>query len=241
MQHDSNLAWQATIEGNYEAACLMWEAILSADKRFPYLNNFGITLLLAGNTERAVEIFREARNMPPKHITTPLLGAALWLNGEFESACNEWNQEIQRLKAKEIVYTDAAGGVRVASLLWWSATHNGFGHWRKVAEDELKLRLHTSQSIKNWPRPVATFLLGNIQASKLFIEAQNRYSNVAEVQNRESCFYAGAKYLALGDTLESHKAYANTISANSNLVARGLTIARAEYHLASYELKFNPT
>ena len=227
---DTNKAWQATVEGRYSEAIMLWNSILSCEKRFGILINAGITNLLAGELNDASRRFEEARNLPPQNTVVEFLGVVAWLAGRYEDACQNWADEIERRRSGKIVYSDAAGGVQTAALLWWASACTDSIQWRKIAEDELKHRWRNKQAQNNWPGKVAPFLLGKIPEEELISATSSKYPSVEARRLGQAYFYIAAHHLHQGNRVAYQLWLANSISLLD-------TISNAEHYLARYEMQ----
>ena len=135
----------------------MWDTIIQRTgevSRF-YVNR-GITRLLCGDTQGGLADFLAHRNRPyPGKWQVPFVGAALWLQGQREAACEDWAYEISRRRSGELTHNDEAGGVEVPALLWWASAHEGLGEWRKLAIQELRDRDRRNRRVKDYgPGPL---------------------------------------------------------------------------------------
>ncbi len=228
---ENNSAWQATLEGDYPRALEIFNVVLRRAASLGATQNRGITRLLAGDAEGALIDFMSTRSFGPSNRNAIFIGTALWLNHRQHLACKDWEYEIEQLWLKNIVYSDAAGGVLPAALLWWGSAHSGFHMYKDVAEQQLKRLKQTQRCRCNWPGPVASFILGDIDENDFLASAGG--SAYAQINLRRQCqaqFYIGATYLADGD----EEGYKNQLQKG---LAEGSNISDAEYHLAHYELK----
>lgn len=113
---ENNTAWQATLDGHYAEALLLWDAILEREKAIPLFMNRGTTRLLSGDMNGALADFTEARRLA-RHGSIEDVGMVLWLLGEHDTACRDWADETARIRSRVITHSDAARGVQPPALL----------------------------------------------------------------------------------------------------------------------------
>lgn len=236
---ESNRAWAATLEGRYEEALQQWDAILARDQRsLGFYENRGITRLLVGEMEGALEDFLEARHNPSFfRLQVPFVGVTLWLQGKHDAACEDWANEITRRRAGEFTHvTDDAGGVEIPALLWWASAHPALDGWRKTAEAELQRRGRTKQCQRSsWPGPVVPFLLGSTTEEDLSAAVLASYSPdtgvLAAWRQCKAHFYLGARALDQGNITRYREQLSQAMGQEPSL------ILHAEYHLARADLQ----
>jgi tetratricopeptide (TPR) repeat protein len=231
---ETNKAWNATLEGNYAEAIPQYQSILARRLKLGEMNNYATTLMLAGKLEEAEATLRDIRHIPTPMFTQvvhPKLGVVLWLQGKHEEACQDWANEFERIRNRQVTYYDETGVV--PPLLWWASAHSGLEKWRKVAADALK-RLWRSERTRRfpWPGSIVGFLLGKITAEQLLEAAVE--TQYPELHIRRTCiahFYISAMLLAQGDT----EGYRRELELALSIPQKAL-ILHPEYHLARNEL-----
>jgi tetratricopeptide (TPR) repeat protein len=233
-REENNHAWQATADKRYEEAIELYTLNLARQDRMTAYMNRGTTWLLMGNYERAEADFRKARNHPENSfapLTNLKVGVALWLRGLKDAACDDWANEIRRIRSKVITQSDAAGGITPIALLWWASAHPEVSSWKKTADKELRHQWKNKTCQRNlWPGTLAPFLLGLIPQDALLNAAveSTSYEPIQKRHWRAAHFYIGAKCLDQNDLAgyEEHL----------KLCIQEEDILTAEYYLARYEL-----
>lgn len=255
-----NRAWNATWQGRYKDALRVYEeelAPLDEPKVFGNMTNLAILYLLMDDLDKALDVFRDIRGLPPPPIIpVPFIGAILWMQGKRTEACEDWAYEISRRDAGIITHCDEAGGVEVPALLWWAVAHPGLEGWRKIAERELKKRWRTKRcQHSRWPGSLVPYLLGqgseHAPSDEELLRAASTYSErYPRINFRYRClahFYIGASYLARSDEAAYLLNIEQVRAATSPPAAQGtppmldgvdaLRLCDPEYHLARAELQ----
>jgi hypothetical protein len=231
---ECNRAWQATLDGHYDAAIELYRSILARRLTLGEMNNYGTTLLLAKRPKEAEAILRDIRHVPIRMFTEVVneyVGVALWLQNRYEEACQDWATEIERIRSKQVFYYDETGHAPI--LLWWASAHSGLEKWRGVAVDALKLLWRTKRTRQSrWPGSIVAFLLGKIDSEQLLQAAvETHYPRLEVRQKSKAHFYIGTSLLAQGDI----EGYRRELELSLSTPQKELILLR-EYHLARAEL-----
>lgn len=223
--------WKLIEDGRYEQAVAAYTAALrERESSFNYFNR-GIAYLNQGLLDPALLDFEAAERFRPANIARSdgyqqWVGTTHWLSGAERRAGQIWLELVEGLQSGEIGYTDAAGGVESAALLWFAAA------WLEDADllaraRRLLERLSLSRRTL-WPAPIGLFLLGRITASELLPFT----SDVPVLHERQACqahFFEAVASRTMPDEPTTSVALAK---------AAGLTEAKLEqaWYLARHEL-----
>src|SRR5262249_25232536 len=140
--------------------------------------------------------FRAARHLAP-HCVAPMVGVALWQAGELQAACEDWANEIGRIRSGEVTHYDETGNV--APLLWWASMHDVLASWRELATEELRrLARGRRRWAGAWPGAIALLLLGELSSDEFLAAAASRYPTTEARQHCQAQFYLGAIALSRG-------------------------------------------
>lgn len=256
-----NRAWQATWEGRYNDALAIYDVDLAEElSQYPdtrphtHVSNRATLLILMGRLGAALEMLRQSRLLQKEKAgayPVPMIGAVLWMLGEYKEACNDWVYEISRRDDGLITHCDEAGGVQVPALLWWAAAHTGLEGYRKIAGRQLKKRGRTKRcQHSRWPGPLVPYLLGQGSepqpSDSALLEAASNYSErYPKINFRYLCqahFYLGASCLIENDSKTYLWHMKQVVAAKSPPSVSGkppmlngvdaLRLCDAEYHLA---------
>jgi lipoprotein NlpI len=220
--------WELIAEGRYREAATAYTAELRRGKSAPNYWNRGVAYLNLGQYDRAIADFKTANETDEDTSDAYLqsVGTVHWLAGRESDAARVWLDLVLAMERGKIQYTDAAGGVESACLLWFAAI--------RLEEDELlrQARRLLSKKARNkssasWPGPVAEFLLGRVDDGEL----RQRVASVPILRERELCqaeFYIGVRALEVGDSAAAKKAF----GAAARLHPAKL---EHEYYLATHE------
>jgi hypothetical protein len=223
---------QTMFEGHYADALRGWDGIMARDLNpGRYRVARGLTLLLLGELDAALTDFLEVRKpMGMVKRSVPLVGAALWLQGRREAACEDWASEIARRRSGDLTYGDSAGGAHAPALLWWASAHPGLDRWRPLAVDELRRRARAKTCRRSrWPGPLVPFLLGKSSAEGLLAAVPDPHPFRARWRC-QAHFYLAAARLSAGDPAEYREHLARALSEGAD------AISEPEYHLARAEV-----
>jgi hypothetical protein len=125
-----------------------------------------------------------------------MAGTAKWCLGEFEKAVETWRHGLAA------DFSDTAGlGVRLPLLLWFASIVKPETYNTNSATSLLKDKC-SDLRIKEWPGPLARFILGDNDESELPI--QGKHDGIDESANRlwETEFYKAVGQLARGRSYE---------------------------------------
>ena len=108
-----------------------------------------------------------AKNRTGHHLDR--LGTAYWLAGERDLAKTTWRAYVEGNLAGEILYGDAAGGVKEGLLLWYAGL---LTKDEKACKDALKYLANRAKrsAIESWPGPLALMVLGKKPAEEVLTE-----------------------------------------------------------------------
>jgi tetratricopeptide (TPR) repeat protein len=230
---EANPIWRTVIEGHYSDALERWNSLIAQDSRPDrYRLARGTTLLLLGDLRAALADFLEARkSMGPARPLVPLVGTALWLQGQHEEACLDWAWEIAQNHAGHLAPADDASGVQVPALVWWASAHAGLERHRFLAIAEFRRQARSEGSERTtWPAPLRPFLLGMSSAEELLAAVPNPHPFRA----RWLCqahFYIGAGSLSRSDMSQYQEQLTLAVAQGSD------SIQEPEFHLAQAELR----
>src|SRR5262249_40581223 len=89
------------------------------------------------------------------------IGVTLWLRGRHRDGAMVWEKTLGRLETGEIEFSDLAGGVGVAALLWFGAVHLEDHVLLARAQSflEAKFKKRTDWP---WPGPIGLFCMGSL-------------------------------------------------------------------------------
>jgi hypothetical protein len=230
--------WRDAQNGRFDEALAGCDHLLSLRDNVTLRLLRGSLRLLTGDMiggQQDLEIARVHPGLGQSRLMRTNVGAALWMQGKREAACQDWAEEIRLLKARIVTHTDIAGGIEPPAVLWWASAHEDMKHWRKLAEKEMKARMKTTRyRPDDWPGPVAPYLLGETadDALLVFTSAEQSAKNPMWAP-REAHFYTGARLLDRGDL----SGYKEQMELAKNMA----DIGRTFFLLSGYELEHAPT
>jgi Tetratricopeptide repeat len=227
--------WNLIVEGLYNEAVIAFTKRLRRDKSGPNYCNRGIAYLNLGEYDKALADF-QAADENSEYTSDGYLqsvGVAHWLAGRESDAVATWRDLVLAVERGKIQYTDGAGGVESACLLWFADVRLGQDDLLDVARRLLTKKVNTrtgrNWSISDWPGPIAKFLLGKLVEERL----KAKIIDVPIARECELCqaeFYIGVRALQLGNGVAAKKALRR---------AAQLDAAKCEneYYLAKHEAK----
>jgi hypothetical protein len=221
--------WCLFAKGDYERALSLLEGRIGMDDdAYVRLARSQMNLYL-GKYSRVLEDLNLIELQLPDHAFHQR-GAAYWMMGERERACETWARIIDERRNKRIVYGRWTCSVDSPALLYWAAAHPGCDHWLTRARAELKRSLKTKAcQLLPWPRALGAFLLGEADENELLASTEFEV-RIQEAQRRsQSCLYRAVPSLLNGDWHGAIERYAEG-------VAVGFFPKEVEFLLARQEI-----
>jgi len=227
--------WELIKEGHYAEAVNAYSKLLRRKKSAPNHANRGIAYLNLGDYDKALADFHAADKCFCRTSDGYLqsVGVAHWLAGRESEAVATWQDLVLAIEHRKIEYTDGAGGVSAACLLWFAGVRLGQDNLIEVARRLLtnKATRKSGQNwrIENWPGPIAQFLLDRLSEPEL----RERITDVPIARERELCaaeFYVGVRALHAGDEAEAERALGKAAAMHTAKIEH-------EYYLARHETK----
>ena len=199
---------------------------LLADRRFEDLAREddplwrGLALLELGRAADAAHAFEDAPDAAQSGPMLELAGAARWLAGERETAAQRW------IAALDAAFDTPAGAARPPALLVYAGTR--IPDPRYVHRGTRLLgKAWRPRVARQWPAPVAGYLLGKVDETDLLEEG---YANPALESRRLASAHFWAGFLAT-DPGTARRHFEAAVDAG------GLALLEPEYHLARAELE----
>jgi tetratricopeptide (TPR) repeat protein len=226
--------WDLIKAGRYGEAIERYSSRLRRDKSSPNYMNRGLAYLNTGDFDSALADFQAADKAEQFKSDDPLqaIGVAHWLGGRRIEAATVWHDLVLATERGKIQYSDAAGGVESAHLLWFAAVRLGRVELLIPARRLLKKKAAKPTgglcSIESWPGPIALFLLGRIKEERL----RSEISDVPILRERELCqaeFYIGVRALEAGERARARKAFKRAADLDDAILENEFYLARHEY------------
>lgn len=227
--------WQLIVGGQYADAVVAYSKALREKESGPNHSNRGMAYLNLGEYDKALADF-EAADKCFSHSSDGYLqsaGVALWLAGRESEAVATWQNLVLAVERRKIKYTDGAGGVSSACLLWFAGARLRLDHPIEVASRLLMTKVASKNGrnwrIENWPGPIAEFLLERLSEPEL----REKITDVPIARERELCqaeFYVGVRALHAGERAEAERAIAKAAELHAAKIEH-------EYYLARHETK----
>lgn len=226
-------AWDFIRRGHCRKAVKAFTTKLRRDKSGPNYCGRGIAYLNLGQYDRALTDFHAA-NDSLAHTSIGYLesaGVAHWLSGREADAAAIWYDLVIAVERGKVQYTDGAGGVEPACLLWFAAIRlreeKLLESARRLIKKKVSMRNGRNWTISNWPGPIATFLLGRLDEAKL----RDRIIEVPIARERQLCqaeFYIGVRALQDGQRPKARRAFRRAADLHAARIEN-------EYYLATFE------
>ena len=168
---------------------------LLAQKRLPHLLvSLGIAHLWKGDYASAGTHFDDLIAEKPKWTATyyALSGAAKWCMEAPHHAIMTWRS------GYKCAYGDGAGNMTIPLMLYFAAVRTNGLISLEEAEELLKSRLKHSFS-KNWPGPLARYVLGEIPDADLEFREVDDSEDAVQIRRRVAYFFRGVVALRSGN------------------------------------------
>lgn len=222
--------WQLIKEGRFADAVDAYTQQLTETRTAFSFRNRAIAHLNLGQLDLALADFESAEEIDKSQTDANLksLGVVHWLSGHETDAVKCWKKAVDMLERKEIQYTDGAGGVQSASLLWFAGKRLRNVSLQKSANHLLKKLLKSRRS-RNWPGPIGRLLLQQIDADSL----RSLASTAPVLRERELCqveFYISMQLL-------EHDTQQHFLDSLQRATAHSAALIECEFYLAQDELR----
>lgn len=224
-------AFDLLCAGRFEEAIAQYTQALRTGPSPLVLANRALAHLRRGDFTSALRDYQAADDLDPPHLRGDAypkrIGAVLWLMGRQQDAIEHWAHVVSRLTRREYVFTDGAAGVQAGALLWFSAVRLNDSVRASRALEFIATRNGPTKDA--WPKPLARYLLGEVDAHGLMALAGSGES-LAGRRLCQSCFYAGVAVRSADEQRAS--------ALFSEAVSHGADIPiEIEYDLARHELQ----
>jgi tetratricopeptide (TPR) repeat protein len=223
------------LEGRIEEAITAYSHEFKAKPSPLTLANRALARLSLGDHAGALADYRAAEEMQVREggergdAYSKRIGLVYWLMGLEEEALRVWEDVVDALSSGGIAFTDAAGGVQSGLLVWFSsAVRKDQAAHRKAITFLSKLSKKSSS--KNWPGPIANYVLGSIDYTTLMQAAQQQ-STLALRRGCQAVFYAAVDASAHGDLVRMVQLQKMAIEYGEEAALE------IEYFLAGHEFK----
>jgi lipoprotein NlpI len=118
---EANRARRLVVSGDPLAATEIYEQIVIHHPTMGMWNCYGIALREAGLHQRAEAAFRTIRTLPdPIGYSSINVGAAIWCQGRYNDACEDWIAELNRIMSTKIKNQES-NGIFIVCMLWWAS------------------------------------------------------------------------------------------------------------------------
>lgn len=220
--------WDYIDAGEYSAAVRAYTKALHKEQLAPNYANRGMAYLSLGEPAKALADFQTAYDLEEyrSDAFTQLSGVALWLAGREAEAAKVWHDLVLEIEHGEIDYSDEAGGVGNACLLWFAAVRLQQPTLLTPARRLIKKLCNKNE---NWLGSIGQFLLGRIDEEQL----RDAVSDIPVLFGREMCqaeFYIGIRALEAGRRADYRKAVRAAAKVDTTKI-------EPEYYLACHEGK----
>ncbi len=187
-----------------------------------------VAYLASGQYDLAIRDFETADRLEPLKCGADRqwLAGVHWVAGRHDTAQQIWRMLVTELERGAITYTDAAGGVEHGCNLWFAGVSTGDDGCVALARSSMRRLLFRSRA-KNWPGPIAAFLLDQISEPEML----SYVSDVDGLRQRELCqalFYSAI----LQRTLDNDAGFRERIT---RALSDRRAIMEMEYFLAQAE------
>jgi tetratricopeptide (TPR) repeat protein len=247
--HQSNDPWHLISAHQYEKAVADYDAILAAgEDYYAIVANRAIALLCLGRLSEALEGFvtandiaRQDRGAPKSAPYLSNMGTVLWLMGHRSVAKELYRSAADGIRYGTIAYTDASGGAGEGLLLWYAGLTTKDRNATEYALDYLT-RLAKKSRIKNWPGPLAQFVLerqsfngvlrDSFKTDNLLETAEQAKSDILKRRELvQALFVFGTKCRQRGDKDGCRRAFQQCAQLENPHVEQEWYLAAAEVEL----------
>jgi hypothetical protein len=150
------------LAGRHDDALRLLREELASGSSMARINGLGLAYLWTGDYSAAWKHFNAENEKQPKYSASyyAMAGVAKWCLGEHQEAVTQWTN------GRNCTYTDAAGGVGLPLLLYTAAVLDS-GAFALIEAEKLLSQCVNRSRAKNWPGPVAKYILRQIDESAL--------------------------------------------------------------------------
>lgn len=202
------------------------------------LANRGLGLLALGQAEMALSDFRcaderdAANHRGRSDAFLKRIGLCLWLLDRQQEALGVWRDTVSSLVSRRIQFSDAAGGVGTAALLWYAGVRSKNSLERTAAEQAIR-RLGKRGLPTAWPQSIGRFLIRSEPETDPIADAVLVGGELATRRACQAHFYVAAVLIEQGRAAD----------AAPHLTAAGTdptAVVEPEFFLARHELHKTP-
>jgi hypothetical protein len=228
----NNDAFEFFCQGHLAEAIAAYSASIATSPSPLLLSNRALARWRSGDYVGAIADYQAADQLDspaarsdanPKRIAS-----ILWMMGHQEEALARWDDVLARAERYEFRYTDGSGGAHAGLLLWFGAcySHDAPVAERAIAFVRKRLKKRGRQL---WPRPVAQFVIGELEEAELLRLARAEEPLAA----RRLCqaeFYAAVQARVRGDRAREASGFVAAVEAGEPVPLE------IEFYLAQHEL-----
>jgi hypothetical protein len=229
--------WELLRSGRQEQALSQLRDAYSRNPDASHAMELGVALLWAEEYRPAWDHFYElAVNYPRRHdIFFAMAGTAKWCVDGPNEAARTWHDGLN------CAYTDAAGGLTIPLLLFFASHRNPESYRRADATQQLSDRVESSWA-RNWPGPLAEFLLGRIDDAEFQSKCVGIDEDDTALRLWQARFYVGVLEYARaneGEFTESMRRTALLSNADFDPASRQFLVKlwHPEFFLARFEAR----
>jgi tetratricopeptide (TPR) repeat protein len=224
-----NDPWQFMQAGEYSTAIDAYSEQIRSTPGPPWYAGRALAHLASGQYDLAIRDYETANRLalPTCGGYRQWLATVHWVAGQHDKAQQTWRTLVMELDRGAITYTDAAGGVEHGCNLWFAGVSTGDDGCVALARSSMR-RLLFRQRAKNWPGPIAAFVLDQIPEREML----SCVSDVDGLRQRQLCqalFYAAINQR----TLDNESGFWERIT---QAVSDGRAFLEMEYFLAQAEI-----
>jgi tetratricopeptide (TPR) repeat protein len=190
----SEKPWDVLRSGRTELAIRMFRKAFLDKQTSAHLIELGVAYLWIKDYQAAFDHLSEQMKIIPRRLEKifGLAGIAKWCLNEPGEAIEQW---IQGIKCD---YADGAGGVTIPLLLFYASIVKPELYSRKDAE-KLMITRAKRRIIRNWPGPIAEYILNRIDKKQLQSDFQGYNVTVTLLHSWRADFYFGILEYASGN------------------------------------------
>ena len=170
--------WELIQNGHFEQACEVADAEFNQTKNIFPLRNKVFALFHLEKYEDAFMLTQQLIEYRKGETSADFLfsGIAKWMLNEKNEAVLLWR------RAEQCMYKDAAGGIEVETILYFASINTEDTLLKTESIKKIKKILKSKRSI-NWPGPLGSYLIGNIDEAALL----SYVSNISILKERHLC------------------------------------------------------